>query len=79
MSIDTFVKKAGEKLEVLKSSQGNLYFACGEIWGKVSKEWNTVPMKELKVSMCTDTETGDIFPMLHLAGERKSELLATYE
>lgn len=79
MNAIAFAKKAGEPIEVLRSSKGNLYFACGEVWGKVSKNWDTVPTSELMVSVCTDTETGDVFPMLHCAGERKSELLATIE
>lgn len=79
MSASAFVKKAGQKIEILKSSKGNLYFTCGEVWGKVSKSWDSVPKKELMVSVCTDTETGDTFPLLHCQGERKSELLATIE
>lgn len=76
MNAVKFANKMGEKIEVLKSKNGNLYFTCGEVWGKVSKSWDTVPKEELMVSVCTDTETGEVFPMLHCVGEKKSELLA---
>lgn len=77
MNAVKFANKMGEKIEVLKSKNGNLYFTCGEVWGKVSKQWETVKKDELQVSVCTDTETGETFPMLHCPGERKGELLAT--
>lgn len=72
MNAVAFAKKAGEPIEVLRSSKGNLYFACGEVWGKVSKAWDTVPTSELMVSVCTDTETGEVFPMLHCPWERNN-------
>ena len=65
-------KKAGEPIEILKSSKGNLYFTCGEVWGKVSNAWDSVPKEELMVSVCTDTETGEVFPMLHCPWERNN-------
>ena len=72
MKVNDFVKRAGEKLEVLKSSKGNLYFTCGDIWGKVAKDWESVPSEQLCISVCTDTETGDTFPMIHCPLERNS-------
>lgn len=72
MNAQAFVKKAGEPIEILKSSKGNLYFTCGEVWGKVSNAWDSVPKEELMVSVCTDTETGEVFPMLHCPWERNN-------
>lgn len=72
MNAVAFAKKAGEPIEVLKSQKGNLYFTCGEVWGKVSNAWDSVPKEELMVSVCTDTETGEVFPMLHCPWERNN-------
>lgn len=61
----------GKKLEIRKySDDGTLFFTCGDIVGKVSNEWKSVPKNLLQVSVVVDTETGDTFPLLHCPWER---------